>query len=362
MVADLAQDEEDEGGSKKKRRVDLTTTGSDEFAHVVNAVPEQFLSDFKTYATVLKGSNVGMLSNILRKNMDLPRATDISITEVCQHLGILDAAAMFAFSAYVTESICDDGVDDMSQLGRTPHDPHVLFALDEWGLLQKVSCGSTLIDSLPQQWLDGDCSLKDSRPICAQALSYQALLFMAGLNPNKKSMCVFAFNFTLLGASAVACPLSKMGGPFFTYVCEDDDYDTLLERLAVISGDREALQQCRLAIVKDRKPHPLPRAIHLLGVAGSSEDASSANNAASVSVSSIYDIFREKYPHFNTSKPLNQLMRCFCTPPSTPPHRGLRPSSVPDPSVVVPLLGIQRPTSTVVASAKRVSSSITISG
>ena len=340
MSVDQADGEEisadSQGGNtcNKRRRLEGDSIDDIYSTHMVNAVPSEFLSDVAAYLSIRKGETVGFLSNILRKNLGLPRA-DIVTSSLRQQLGIDEDATFNALASYVALSSCDAA--DVSS-GHTTRQPLVLFTLDDGYFFKEALGSSAPVDGLPLQWLEGRCAGKDSRHLCVQMLTYHDMLFMAGLSAPKRSMCVFVVNFTLLGSSAVACAPSKMGGPFLAYVCEDDDYDALLDRLADISGDKDALQQCRLAIIKDKKPFPLPRG-----------SASAAGD--DVSSPCIFDICREKYPLFDTKTPLSRLKM----------RGGAGSNDCSEPSVTVPLLGIQRPASTV-ASARRVSSSITISG
>lgn len=75
---------------------------------------------------------------------------------------------------------------------------------------------------------------------------------MRNKHPRIRSMVLSVFSFTLTGQMAVPLPCREYtqgGGPFVSYIREDDDYQSLARRLAAITGDsKEEWWKMRLAI------------------------------------------------------------------------------------------------------------------
>lgn len=86
------------------------------------------------------------------------------------------------------------------------------------------------------------------------------MVFMSNKHPTIRSMPVTVFNFTLLGSVVQPCDVDLFGGPFMTYVREDDDYDSFFARVRAISGDsEEEWEKVRTAVVKQRIPYFIRR-------------------------------------------------------------------------------------------------------
>lgn len=87
--------------------------------------------------------------------------------------------------------------------------------------------------------------------VAVQCIEPDDLLFMHNRHPTIKSMTITVFNFTLLGNAVSVCSPTLYSGPFLSYVREDDTYETVVQRLAKISGDAQ-LYKLRLAVVTEK--------------------------------------------------------------------------------------------------------------
>lgn len=102
-------------------------------------------------------------------------------------------------------------------------------------ILYPVSCRCEFQSSVRQN-SNANATNPPSR-VGVQHLSVRDIYWMRGLCPTIKSCLCSVFNFTLLGNSVSICTPEQFGGPFFTYIREDDDYDTLCERYAYHCGE-----------------------------------------------------------------------------------------------------------------------------
>jgi hypothetical protein len=73
-----------------------------------------------------------------------------------------------------------------------------------------------------------------------QLFSPEDLVWLTGGTDKIKSMPVSVFSFTLLGSCVKVCDPELFSGPFISYVKEDDDYDAVVKRLGVTTGEPEA--------------------------------------------------------------------------------------------------------------------------
>lgn len=96
--------------------------------------------------------------------------------------------------------------------------------------------------------------------LAVQHIPLSDLEFMRGENPSIRSMIVSVFSFTLLGNACNPSPFNSpeqnnFPGPVLTYVREDDDYEAVCRRIALINGEsmEEAIKY-RLAIVHKKVP------------------------------------------------------------------------------------------------------------
>ena len=65
------------------------------------------------------------------------------------------------------------------------------------------------------------------------------------------------------------CPSKPFTGPFISYVREDDDYDSVVARFGLITGEPESeWKNYRLAVVHNKTPFFVPRGV--IGAAGGS--------------------------------------------------------------------------------------------
>jgi hypothetical protein len=94
-----------------------------------------------------------------------------------------------------------------------------------------------------------------------QHFSPEDLVWLTGGTDKIKSMPVSVFSFTLHGSCVKVCDPELFSGPFISYVKEDDDYDTVVERLGVITGEIEAEWNAyNLAVVSNKTPFFISRA------------------------------------------------------------------------------------------------------
>ena len=99
-------------------------------------------------------------------------------------------------------------------------------------------------------------------------------MFLTGGNDSVRSMPVTVFSFTLLGSCVRACQPDQFSGPFISYVREDDDYESVVARFGLITGEPEnEWKNYRLAVVHNKTPFFVPRGG---GGGGASGIASSA--------------------------------------------------------------------------------------
>jgi hypothetical protein len=84
------------------------------------------------------------------------------------------------------------------------------------------------------------------------------VFFMQSAHPVVNSMIVSVYSFTILGSVAQPCEVDQFGGPFVTYVRENDDLATFTARLRRVTGDGDdEWAKCRLAVVRNNIPHYL---------------------------------------------------------------------------------------------------------
>ena len=73
-------------------------------------------------------------------------------------------------------------------------------------------------------------------------------------------MPVTVFSFTLLGSCVRACQPDQFSGPFISYVREDDDYESVVARFGLITGEPDnEWKNYRLAVVHNKTPFFVPR-------------------------------------------------------------------------------------------------------
>jgi hypothetical protein len=95
-----------------------------------------------------------------------------------------------------------------------------------------------------------------------QHVSAEDMLFLRNYHTSIRSIPVVVINFTLNGKFADPCDptdLPGMGGPFISYVREDDDYQAILRRLTAMTGDKEDTHKLRLAVIESKLPYFVPR-------------------------------------------------------------------------------------------------------
>jgi hypothetical protein len=70
-----------------------------------------------------------------------------------------------------------------------------------------------------------------------QHVTHEDLDFMGGFVSSVRSILVVVHNFTLLGSAVSMCNSDVFNPPFFTYIREDDDYDSVISRVSKIMGE-----------------------------------------------------------------------------------------------------------------------------
>ena len=85
-------------------------------------------------------------------------------------------------------------------------------------------------------------------------------MYLTGGSDTVRSMPVTVFSFTLLGSCVRACQADQFSGPFISYVREDDDYESVVARFGLITGEPEQeWKNYRLAVVHNKTPFFVPR-------------------------------------------------------------------------------------------------------
>lgn len=187
---------------------------------------------------------------------------------------------------------------------------------------------------------------------------------MRNAHPSVRSMVISVFHFTLHGSMVQALDPSFYSGPFLTYLREDDDYETFLQRLMRVSGDVELISsmRTRLAVVHPQKLTPdfIPRPV-LHGSASSvaagmvtrgtddsgvSAPATSSNGANG---KSLYQRFADVYPEYAAGAETTYEMSMMNTSLQAAARRSQGHSSRNTPAqpqqqwhTLFPALGIQR--------------------
>ena len=290
-------------------------------------VPSLFLDEKKVYfkTEIVSGGEISSMMPSLRRTLGVP------LGEVVNGMDDSKYAALLNYAATSLAEPLENCVDF----------PLLLFALDSQDRsLRRIYSGDAALNSIMKSWIDSSVSPRDTKYACVQHAHMDDLIFMAGLG-EVESMAVIVYNFTL-GAGNVANLLepSLFGGPFFTYVRIDDDYDSLWRRICELTGECEtptsSAKECinRLVCIYERIPFPLNKNVD-------------ENNSKTV-----WEVVRSKYSKFDTRIPLGKLNeRLDIT---------VGKSTVFSPALI-PALGIQRSaTSTSVLRYKKVSSSIHI--
>ena len=122
-----------------------------------------------------------------------------------------------------------------------------------------------------------------------QSFSPEDLVYLTGGNDTVRSMPVTVFSFTLQATSSSVdvCPPDQFSGPFISYVREDDDYESVVARFGLITGEPEnEWKNYRLAVVDKNIPYFVPRGE---GGAATSESATSAQGQGLSSAAATTD-------------------------------------------------------------------------
>lgn len=190
---------------------------------------------------------------------------------------------------------------------------------------------------------------------------------MRNAHPSVRSMVISVFHFTLHGSMVQALDPSFYSGPFLTYLREDDDYETFLQRLMRVSGDVELISsiRTRLAVVHPQKLTPdfIPRpALHgstssvAAGMVTRGTDDSGVTAAPNSSTGSggangksLYQRFADVYPEYAAGAETTYEMSMMNTSQQAAARRSQGHSSRNTPAqpqqqwhTLFPALGIQR--------------------
>ena len=106
---------------------------------------------------------------------------------------------------------------------------------------ENSTLGVQLIPNADIEWMRGDYNSSDSN--------------------QQKSMIISVFYFTLMGTACNVCDIEESpAGPFVSYICEGDTFQTLCARLSGVTGEsNEIVSKYRLAVVVDNIPEFIPR-------------------------------------------------------------------------------------------------------
>jgi hypothetical protein len=110
-----------------------------------------------------------------------------------------------------------------------------------------------------------------------QYVDLEDFYWLQNLHKQINSGVISVFNFTLIGSAVQVCDPEIFNGPFITYLREDDTYTSLVSRLSVITGDKNLLNNCKLAVVHDgNRPHFIPKPSSITSAVASHEQSSTA--------------------------------------------------------------------------------------
>eukprot|EP01040_Poterioochromonas_malhamensis_P007030 gene7030-7589_t len=108
---------------------------------------------------------------------------------------------------------------------------------------------------IPSPWFSSDSTLSENNcGLSLQSVTLEDLFWLSGNHDRISSRAVSVFNFTLIGNTVQYCDSDMFSGPFITYIREDDNYWTFLQRCAMITGEKD-LHTNRLAVVDASTPH-----------------------------------------------------------------------------------------------------------
>jgi len=171
-------------------------------------------------------------------------------------------------------------IDIIAQVSDTSYKitkyPLIFFMVDnnDQSLLKLINVNTRLSDSCFNDICLGGINMK-KRKLCIQHVPLVDLSFIAAINP-VPSRVLYVINFTLTGKAVNPCDV--FGEPFFSYVKEDDDYDSLVARFIQITGDTE-ISKLRLAVVDDKVPNFIIRPSSSSSSSSLSTESESQNNS-----------------------------------------------------------------------------------
>lgn len=337
-----------------------TATGSDSYPTDGEVIPQEFVEDGIVYLSADRSKSIHDLIPHLRSSIGLPthlhNTPDLVPVTVADMIGTEDITDLSGYVAVevpldklqiyrnglLSESdrVIDGASKQEKVLGNVY--PLVIFTIDEHRLLKRVFNYNDYVDTLPNQWIEGTVSKMMSKQLCVQHVSNSDILLMSGNFHGCKSICVHVFSFTLYG-NTVDIMQPAVQSHFLCYVREDDDYNSLCDRLGDLTGEATEMRKNKLAVVFDRLPHFIPK-----------ESSTATNNAtATATAVTPYKMLVEKFNKFDTSQSLIKK----CDPVRTSINCNQQ----------VPMIGIQRSSgktgsTTGIGARVKVSHSIKISG
>jgi hypothetical protein len=225
--------------------------------------------------------------------------------------------------------------------------------------------------TLPSSWLEMSTPLSTLWHMTVQTITPEEWLFIRNVHPTIRSMAMMVIHFTLHGAAVQPLDPVMYSGPVLTYVREDDDYESVVQRIVRIMGDNSPItsSKLRLAVVHPQKftPDFIPRPANfstsptavtgklhstlslpsLNAVNATNEDTASTNNPGSVPVTaskSIFGRFADVYPEYvQAGATFEQAHIIMSQAMNAQGRRNVtRGFSVPALRTSIPILGIQR--------------------
>jgi hypothetical protein len=253
-------------------------------------VPPEFISANKVYLKVKKTAQVCNIVMVLPSVIGIPLQEQtnelISIEEIFDIPSSSSAGSLqspggeVAFKKKVqqVQAMVSDGTilgasndqDDMTDcISKYP----ISLILIRDNVAAGVFIGSENVCGLPFFQSEALTASECLYSVGVQHFPPADLVWLTGGTDKIKSMPVSVYSFTLLGSYVKICEPELFSGPFISYVREDDDYDAVVRRFGVVTGEAESeWNSYRLAVVLNKTPFFVTRG------STSVSASSSANN------------------------------------------------------------------------------------
>jgi len=179
----------------------------------------------------------------------------------------LSAGGMvFASSTAKVEGTTYSSTQAQAPYEEYPLMPLVLFRIDRKRQLTVLNPTLSLADPFfPATFPDAFYNTLDQQEnihLGVQSLTEQEAMFMRaegmGAGGRPSSMICIVHSFIRFGDVAAPTDLDKYSKPFLTYVLIDDTYETLCERLGLMTGET-GYTEYKLAVISGRKPFYIPK-------------------------------------------------------------------------------------------------------